>query len=259
MRVSDRLYSGSEPEGDKGFAALTGLGIKTVVSVDGARPDVKVARQNGLRYIHIPIGYDGVPDRAAAALARAAREAEGPLYVHCHHGRHRGPAAAAIACIATNAAQGKEALKILELAGTGREYSGLWRDVEAYHPPSADAQFPELVEIAEVGSFAAAMASVDRDWDNLKLCREANWQTPESHPDLAPLQVALLLREALSEARRITPAGRFDEQFRTWLAEAETRAAAIETQLKAANLEEAGRQSRLLDQSCKQCHAKFRN
>src|SRR5262249_40037994 len=41
QRVTDRLYSGGVPEGDKGFESLQRLGICTVISVDGARPDVE--------------------------------------------------------------------------------------------------------------------------------------------------------------------------------------------------------------------------
>jgi hypothetical protein len=213
----------------------------------------------GVRYIHIPIGYDGVPRQAAAALARAAREAQGPIYVHCHHGRHRGPAAAAVACIAAGKAQGKEAFKVLELAGTGKEYPGLWRDVEACRAHSPDETLPELVEVAEVDSLTAAMAGVDRHWDSLKLCRDAEWETPPNHPDLAPAQVALLLREAIHEANRTVPADKFDEQFREWLNEAEALAAEIETHLAASNREEAGRRLIALEKSCMQCHAKYRN
>jgi protein tyrosine phosphatase (PTP) superfamily phosphohydrolase (DUF442 family) len=259
IEVSHDLFSGSEPEGEAGFASLAKLGVKTIVSVDGARPDVDAARRNGLRYIHIPIGYDGVPRPAAAALARAAREAEGPIYVHCHHGRHRGPAAAAVACVGAGKVQGKDALMILELAGTGKEYPGLWRDVEAYRPPSPDEKLPELVEVAKVDSLTEAMAGVDRHWDNLKLCRDAQWETPQNHPDLSPRQVALLLREAFHEANRTIPPEKFDGQFRNWLREVEDLAAEIETQLKASNLEEAGRQSIVLEKSCKKCHERYRN
>ena len=33
---------------------------------------------------------------ASRHLARAARTLPGPIFVHCHHGMHRGPAAAAV-------------------------------------------------------------------------------------------------------------------------------------------------------------------
>jgi len=41
---SEAFYSGSAPEGDAGFDALVKLGIKTVISVDGATPDLARAK-----------------------------------------------------------------------------------------------------------------------------------------------------------------------------------------------------------------------
>ena len=38
FRLGPRLYSGGQPEGDGGFTALKSLGIKTIITVDGARP-----------------------------------------------------------------------------------------------------------------------------------------------------------------------------------------------------------------------------
>ena len=38
LAVSPRIYSGGEPDGDAAFEALRKLGVKTIVSVDGARP-----------------------------------------------------------------------------------------------------------------------------------------------------------------------------------------------------------------------------
>ena len=95
-RLSDRLYSGSGPEGDAGFSSLQTLGVKTVITVDGAAPDVARAERFGMRYVHVPVGYDGIPREEAWRLAKAARDLPGPVYVHCHHGMHRGPAAAVV-------------------------------------------------------------------------------------------------------------------------------------------------------------------
>ena len=43
--------------------------MKTIISVDGAKPDLKSARKQGIRNVHIPIGYTGVPEHAALARA----------------------------------------------------------------------------------------------------------------------------------------------------------------------------------------------
>src|SRR5947208_13492334 len=58
FRLGDRVFSGAQPEGPEGFASLRRLGVTTILSVDGARPDVEAARRAGLRYVHLPIGYD---------------------------------------------------------------------------------------------------------------------------------------------------------------------------------------------------------
>src|SRR4051794_9961460 len=44
-RLEPRLYSGGQPEGDDGFSALRALGIRTIITVDGARPDLEAARR----------------------------------------------------------------------------------------------------------------------------------------------------------------------------------------------------------------------
>jgi len=259
IQISDGLFSGSEPHGPEAFAGLAELGIKTVISVDGAIPNVNAATAHGIRYVHIPIGYDGISKSARAALSSAARECDGPIYVHCHHGKHRGPAAAAVLCIAMKIADSPSVRAILEMAGTGQEYAGLWRDVAAFTPPDDVTNAPELVEGAHVDSLTSAMAGVDRHFDNLKLCRDAHWTTPSEHPDVVASQEALLLREALHEALRTVPENRFDAQFREWLTDAGTTAGQMESALNESNRDAAGDSVRRLERACKQCHQKYRN
>src|SRR5687768_15254905 len=61
IRVSENIYSGGVPEGDAGFQSLKKLGIKSIVTVDGARPEVEKAKAFGMRYVHLPFGYDRCP------------------------------------------------------------------------------------------------------------------------------------------------------------------------------------------------------
>jgi hypothetical protein len=115
-----------------------------------------------------------------------------------------------------------------------------------------------LVESAEVGSLTAAMANIDRQCDNLKLCRDAHWNTPEQHPDVSPAQAALLLKEGFREALR-TLEEQPDARLAAGLAEAENLAAEIETALRASRPDSAGETLQRLEKSCKQCHARVRN
>ena len=98
-RVTEKMISGGQPDGEAGFRELRDLGVKTIVSVDGAKPDVELAKKYGLRYVHLPHGYDGISDVRLKELAKAVRDLPGTIYIHCHHGKHRSPAAAAAACV----------------------------------------------------------------------------------------------------------------------------------------------------------------
>ncbi|MEM9586220.1 MAG: hypothetical protein AAGA03_02970 [Planctomycetota bacterium] len=257
LKISDRIFCGGEPGSDKAFAYLAEKGIKTVASVDGGRPDVQLAEKYGLQYVHIPIGYDGVDPHAAGSLARLVRDADSPIYIHCHHGHHRGPVAAAIAGMASGAIDHVEANRLLQQAGTSRDYAGLWRAVETYRVPPSDAQLPPLVPVATVDSFVAAMANVDRAFDHLKMCRVANWSTPADHPDLDPHQQVVLLREGFRESRRHQSSA--DTRMRQWLAEAERMTQKLEKALLGGDHDMAGRQMTSLGQSCVRCHQRFRN
>ena len=68
FQVTEKIYSGSQPEGDAAFAALQKLGVKTILSVDGSKPDVERAHKFGLRYVHLPFSYDGIPTNRVVEL-----------------------------------------------------------------------------------------------------------------------------------------------------------------------------------------------
>ncbi len=262
LRITSRFYTGGEPKGDLAFSTLRNLGIRVVVSVDGARPDVERAARLGMRYVHIPIGYDGVGPEAQAALTRLVREFQGPFYIHCHHGQHRGPAAAAVAALACQAIDHSTARRILEVAGTSRAYQGLWRAVERFKPLPLDAPLPELHSIAPVPSLAAAMATLDRHFDLLKQLEKNRWEPLADHPDVTADQEALLLAEALHEAKR-----RWSEQrnatampdFGRQLDRAESLARMVRQAILDQKLAEATDQLGRLQQSCIQCHRQYRD
>jgi protein tyrosine phosphatase (PTP) superfamily phosphohydrolase (DUF442 family) len=257
-RIGASVYMGSEPHGEQGFANLATLGVKSIISVDGAQPNLELAQRYGMQYVHIPIGYDGVTADEGRTLARAARDCPRPVYVHCHHGQHRGPAAAAVFCVADGILQGQDALRVLQAAGTGKQYAGLWRDVENYTAPRASDELPELVAVASVGSLAAAMAQLDRHVDLLESIQQANWSVPPEHPDLVAEQEAVVVREALREAGRLLTVD-FSDEFKTHMAESEAIVSELEDAIRAGRHDDATAQLVRLRQSCNRCHEKFRN
>lgn len=267
-RITDWLISGSSPDGVEGFRSLKELGIKTVITVDGARPDVTSAKEYGLRYVHIPIGYDGIPRDKLLLLAKAAQELPRPIYLHCHHGKHRGPAAAAAihVCLDERCTI-NQALAEMKTFGTDPKYRGLFEAVRRLDRPSSEqlnavpSDFPET---AKVASFVERMVEIDATWDHLKAIRAAGWKVPESNPDLDPAHEALQLVEHYREAARLPDHDRRPAAFQELLKSAATDAERFEQELRdpagrvvnPINVEPLFKRS---EAACAKCHAQFRD
>jgi protein tyrosine phosphatase (PTP) superfamily phosphohydrolase (DUF442 family) len=262
FRVTDGFYSGSQPEGDAAFQALKTLGIKTIVSVDGSKPDVEAARKYGLKYVHLPFGYDGVPTNRVAELAKVTKELSGPYFVHCHHGKHRGPAAVAVMCEASQGWPPDEAVAFLRQAGTADDYPGLYRAAREFKSPTPAqlAAVGQLPEISQTPSLVDAMVTIDEHFDRLKLSQAAGWKTPPGHADVSPTHEATMLWEQFKEIARTPDAAKRADDFRAKLTDAEKSMDDLRNLLKkskdAAALDVAFKKT---SQSCTACHTKFRN
>jgi protein tyrosine phosphatase (PTP) superfamily phosphohydrolase (DUF442 family) len=258
MRVSDRLLCGGKPHAPEGFDTLRRLGVRLLVSVDGETPDVAAARAAGLRYVHIPIGYDGVPEPARLAILRVLREEPGRIYFHCHHGRHRGPAAAAIAKRIVEQCPASAARELLRRAETSPDYAGLWRDVEGFTPPPPGTPLPELHEVAPVGSMVSAMVDIDAAADRLKRLRRNGWKAPADSTDLSAATEAIVLSERFRETGRLLCEGR-PAEFRRQMKESEAAAGELAAALRAGRPADADAAFSRLQKLCTQCHRAFRN
>ena len=202
-QVTDRIFSGSQPDSDTAFAALTRLGVKTIVSVDGSKPDVDLARRFGLHYIHLPFGYDGVPPQRVAELAKVVAVQPGPFYVHCHHGLHRGPTAVAVMCEADEGWTPEQAVAWLHEVGTSDDYPGLYRSAREFKPPTPEqwAAATDFPEVAHVSSLVDAMVAIDEHVGWLKQSQKAGWKTPPAHPDISPAHEATMLWSCFANSR----------------------------------------------------------
>lgn len=262
IQVSPRILSGAAPEaGDEAFfAALQKRGVKTIVSVDGAAPDVETARRYGLRYVHIPIGYDGVPDEASMQIVAAMEQTKGPIYFHCHHGVHRGPSAAAIALQAETGCSGAQAADLLRLAKTDPKYKGLWRDIENWSPPAQGAPRPKLVEVAEVADFVEAMVKVDAQWDSMKAVQAAAWKVPADHPDLVPAKEAKILAEIFAGLTgTLSPEQKADKEFMRLLTASQQATHALQQALEGGDTAAAELGFGAVKKGCADCHKAYRD
>lgn len=262
LRLTPRLVSGSSPTTDAEFAELASLGVTTVLSVDGARPEVERARRHGLRYVHLPIGYDGISTNRQAEFARAASSATGTVYVHCHHGRHRGPAAAAIVAAWTENWSRDQTRAWLEQAGTGREYPGLHRCVADTRPdPVAASRVGRLPEVAATSTVVEAMVRIDQHLEHLEAAQPTGFDSVPGHPDLAPPHEATLLREQFRELLRLDDTVRRDEEYRRLAADSERAATALESALRdaAARPDVRARALQSVRATCTPCHRAHRD
>src|SRR5688572_15242056 len=156
--IDGNVLSGSSPHDEQGFQELKALGVKTIISVDGEKPDVEAARKYGMRYIHTPIGYDGTTLSNASRIAKAADTADGAVYVHCHHGKHRGPGAVAVICESRGIWSASQGEAWLKQAGTSPDYPGLYRMAATFHKSADYSNNPaSLPERAAVSGLVDAM------------------------------------------------------------------------------------------------------
>lgn len=254
--VCNGVYTGSEPQGLVAFGALAELGVQTVVSVDGSPPDIEGCGAHGMRYVHIAFGYDGVPLGAQRSLARVLESAEAPFYIHCHHGRHRGPAAAAIVALIKGDFEHDDAEALLTRAGTSRDYAGLWRDVREFSIERLGSKpFPALVEVAQRVPLVESMAAIDRLFDQLQLDAKGEWAEAS-----ASLENAVVLREEVRESRRLLDGSdEYPDGFYDAFEESEKLALTLEAHLRSSEFLEATVSLKALKKNCVQCHRNYRD
>ena len=270
IQIHEKVISGGQPDGEEAFQELQDLGIKTIISVDGAKPELELAKKHGLKYVHLPHSYDGVPKQRGYELAKAVRDFEGPIYIHCHHGKHRSPAAAAVACVTAGLIRPSMAVSILQLAGTNPNYRGLYESAQSARKLDGavlDALKADFPESAELTPMAEAMVHLEHTQDRVKMIAAAGWKSPASHPEIIPAQEVLLLKEHFTELLRAESVGKEPEGFQAMLHESESAAADLEAALM--NWNDSGAPLPLPDalpvsfekiaKNCVACHTQYRD
>ncbi|MFG0250319.1 MAG: hypothetical protein ACF8OB_15650 [Phycisphaeraceae bacterium JB051] len=257
-------FSGAVPEGEAGFATLKGMGIKTVISVDGAKPDLAAAGKFGLRYVHLPIGYDGVPTDRQLELARALRDLDGPIYIHCHHGKHRSAAATGAACVTLGKMTSEDAVGRMKVSGTSPKYKGLYSDV-SHAMIANDAKLNEasnaFPQTWQTKGIVDAMVAIDVASEHLKDVQKAGWQTPVDHPDLVPAAEAGRLADLLRNLQDDADVKAEPQELTDWMLESAAYASKLETMIVQDKAEPAllDAQFKVIRDACNACHVKYRN
>lgn len=258
------VLSGSAPEGDAGFQTLQSMGIRTILTVDGAEPELETARRFNLRYVHLPISYSGFDEQRKLELAKAIRDLSRPIYVHCHHGKHRSAGAAGAAVVTLGWMSTTEAIKRMKVSGTAPDYKGLYACTA-----NAAAVMPALLDALEVDFRAAVrpqgtrktMVEIDITTENLKAIQKAGWKTPTNHPDLVPAAEAGRLADYYRFLHATSDAATRPSDYQDLIAEANRDASELEDRLLMPDPSPAELDRRFSEmlKSCKTCHAAYRD
>jgi protein tyrosine phosphatase (PTP) superfamily phosphohydrolase (DUF442 family) len=268
----DGYYSGSVPEGAEGFETLHAMGIRTIISVDGAEPDVEAAQRLGMRYIHLPIGYSGFDEERRLQLTRATRDAmaQGPVYIHCHHGKHRSAGAAATVTATLGWSTPEAGVERMKVSGTSPSYKGLYAcalDATVLSAAKIDAVPADFPSVAPTPTFVKAMVDIDEIDTHLKYIEKAGWITPADHPDLVPAAEAGRMADLLRQLVSSDYTQRQPPEFASIMQRNSDEAKALEDMLASsaratrdpAALAAKSAQLKLIVQSCKDCHVKYRD
>lgn len=264
VAYTETLLSGGWPESSQGLKTLKAMGIKTIIDVDGAKPDVERARELGMRYVHLPFGYDGVPRERQLEIARAVRDLEKPIYLHCHHGKHRSAAGLASVCVTLGLLTQEQALAKMHVSGTAPNYKGLFASVaQATFADKAQLdQMPDTFPSTwQTENIVDAMVAIDAAADHLKSIQKAGWKVPASHPDLVPAAEAGQLADLLRNLKDDPSVIKQPKELTRWLLDASTLATDLETQLTtdSTNVQKLDGQFKFIMQSCKHCHSQYRD
>jgi protein tyrosine phosphatase (PTP) superfamily phosphohydrolase (DUF442 family) len=267
--LSENLISGAEPHSEEALERIAGWGVKTILSVDGKAPLAEAAERLGMRYVHVPIQYRGITEDELLRISKTFREQEGPFYVHCFHGKHRGPAAAAVGRLVLDGAPRDQAIaEMRQWMGTSPSYEGLYRCIAEGAMPTAEQTmaFPwDFTAQVEFEGMRGAMVFAARAHDNLKALQSGGWEVDPTHPDLVPEREAHRLMQIFERSLESDEVQAEGPAFRSMYAALVDDARSLEAALtafrsgEADQLEPAAALMARIGQTCKACHREHRN
>mgnify|MGYP002623290219 FL=1 len=269
FHLGARIVSGSEPQGEQALKRLADMGVRTILSVDGKEPDVELAARFGMRYVHIPIQYSGITHEEMLKIAKTFRERKGAFYVHCFHGRHRGPAAAAVGRVVLDGTSRELALaEMRQWCGTSDKYDGLYRTIAtATMPTRAETEsyawdFPGR---HTMDGFRQSMIWMPRAFDNLKSLKVRDWAVDPDHPDVDPRNEAAKLFDLYAQSIGLDEVKERPEDFRGWMKESVEASRDLKTHLERLHAGEEGAKADAdaaftrVQKLCNSCHADYRD
>jgi len=270
FRLGENIISGSEPADEAALAMLAEWGVKTILSTDGKAPDAETAAKYGMRYVHVPIQYKGITPDEQMRIIKTFRECEGPFFVHCFHGKHRGPAGAALGRLVVDGVTREQALaEMRQWCGTSNKYSGLyWTVATAKIPTAAESAAYEwdFPSAAPLDGVAGAMVPMARHWENVYYADAVDYGVDPLHPDIDPLNEAVILHQYFEQLNETEEVRSQPADYRGWMDDSIASTADMVAALRAYRASESEEDLDALTdaidrtkRSCNACHSVYRN
>jgi tyrosine-protein phosphatase SIW14 len=135
IQLADGVFRGGQPSG-KGFDALKGIGIRTVVNFREEKDEREEIERRGMKYFYIPLNASqGIPDRAIRQFFEIVRDPKNhPVFFHCRRGADRTGAMAGFYRVEFQGWDGAAASKEARRVGMRWWYGNLRKQIESFDP-----------------------------------------------------------------------------------------------------------------------------
>jgi hypothetical protein len=188
--------------------------------------------------------------------------------VHCFHGVHRGPAAAAVGRLVMDGVSREQALaEMRQWCGTSSSYEGLYQVVATREMPGAletnasDWDFPAAHQFE---GFRGGMIAAARAYDRLKTLSNNDWKPTSDHPDVDRVNEVTQLLELITRCSELEealsrPADHQEMMSNTIVKTTELRDLLTGLGSSADAKMQATETLRAMKASCVDCHVVYRN
>lgn len=89
-RYDEGIYRGGDVVSQDGMNKLKDMGIKTIFSVTPTDDERAFAEKSGIKLVEVPFTKEGIPQEKLPGYLELLKDAEQPIYAHCHSGKNRG-------------------------------------------------------------------------------------------------------------------------------------------------------------------------
>ncbi|HOX38828.1 MAG TPA: hypothetical protein PL033_12630 [Candidatus Brocadiia bacterium] len=90
IKYNAMLVRGGEISSEAGIEYLSGLGVKTIISIVPSAQAKRWAEKRGMRYLELPFPKGSISDETIVKYRGFLDANSAPFYVHCHGGTQRG-------------------------------------------------------------------------------------------------------------------------------------------------------------------------